>query len=220
MNKSVIILSGGMDSTTLLYKLISEGKSVEAISFDYGQRHKLELEKAKETCEALGIGHKIIDLSFIKQLISNSALTGDIDVPKGHYEDENMKLTVVPNRNMIMASIAIGYAVNIGAGEVALGVHAGDHAIYPDCRPEFIEALSTIAKIANYKPVNIYTPFLFNTKGEIASVGKELNVDYSKTLTCYEGSEVPCGKCGSCTERIEAFAHAGIEDPLIVRENQ
>lgn len=212
--KSIIILSGGLDSTTLLYKLLSEGKEVFAISFDYGQRHKKELLMANATCEKLGVSHKIVDLTCITDLISNSALTSDIDVPEGHYADENMKKTVVPNRNMIMASIAIGYAVNIGADEVALGVHAGDHAIYPDCRPEFIQSLRDISAIANYEAVKIYAPFLFLSKGDIVKEGLFLNVDYSLTWTCYKGEELPCGKCGSCTERLEAFAVNNSVDPL------
>ena len=214
--KTIIILSGGMDSTTLLYKLLKEGKEVEALSFDYGQRHKKELDFAKITCEKLGVPHKRVNLSFLKELLYNSALTGDIDIPEGHYEDESMKLTVVPNRNMIMASIAIGYAVNVNADEVALGVHAGDHAIYPDCRPEFVFALRKIAEIANFKPIEIYAPFLFIDKADIAILGKELGVDYSNTWTCYKGQAIPCGKCGACRERAEAFSKAELEDPIVI----
>jgi len=213
--KVVTILSGGMDSTTMLYSLLKGGAEVKAISFNYGQRHSLELVKAAETCKALGIEHRIVTLEPLKELISNSALTGDTKVPEGHYEDETMKQTVVPNRNMIMASIAIGWAVNLDFDAIALGVHAGDHAIYPDCRPEFIEALEEIAEIANYKPIKVLAPFLNMDKGDIAILGKELGVDYSKTLTCYNGEETPCGKCGACQERIEAFAKAGIDDPLV-----
>lgn len=214
--KTIIVLSGGMDSTTLLYRLIKkEGKEVKAISFDYGQKHKRELSQAAETCKALDIEHKIIDLSFLKALISNSALTSDVPVPEGHYESEGMKLTVVPNRNMIMASIAIGWAVNLEYDEVALGVHAGDHAIYPDCRPEFIDALNHIATIANYRPISIYAPYLFVDKGDIAIEGAGMLVDYKHTHTCYKGGEVPCGACGACQERAEAFAKAGVPDPLV-----
>lgn len=126
-----------------------------------------------------------------------------------------MKATVVPNRNMIMSSIAIGWAVNEDFDEVALGVHAGDHAIYPDCRPEFIETLAAVAQIANYKPIGIYAPFLKLDKGDIARIGKALGVDYSLTHTCYEGSETPCGKCGACQERAEAFAKAEATDPTV-----
>lgn len=213
--KTVIVLSGGMDSTTLLYQLLSEGKEVKAISFNYGQRHSRELEQAKKTCEKLGVEHKVIEMAFMRELVSNSALTSDIEVPEGHYEDENMKLTVVPNRNMIMASIAIGYAVNNDYDEIALGVHAGDHAIYPDCRPDFIHALREVALVANFKPIGVYTPFLHIDKGDIAIKGNELGVDYSLTHTCYKGGEVPCGKCGACQERAEAFTKAETKDPIV-----
>jgi 7-cyano-7-deazaguanine synthase len=213
--KTVIVLSGGMDSTTLLYKLLAEGKEVKAISFNYGQRHSRELLQAAKTCEALGVEHKIVDMTFLKEIVSNSALTSDIEVPEGHYEDETMKLTVVPNRNMIMASIAIGWAVNEDYDEIALGVHAGDHAIYPDCRPEFIHALREVAAIANFKAIGVYTPYLHVDKGDIAIEGKVLNVDYSMTHTCYKGGDVPCGVCGACQERAEAFIKAGVPDPTV-----
>lgn len=208
--KTICVLSGGMDSTTLLYKLLAEGKQVKAISYNYGQKHKKELEYAAKTCQKLGVEHKIIDMTFLKELVSNSALTSDMAVPQGHYEDESMKLTVVPNRNMIMASIAIGWAVNEDFDEVALGVHAGDHAIYPDCRPLFVMRLNDIARIANFKSIEIYTPFLNIDKGDIAIIGKELGVDYSTTWTCYEGGDEPCGKCGACQERLEAMKKANL----------
>lgn len=213
--KSVIILSGGMDSVSLLYKLVAENKEVSAISFYYGQKHSRELEMAKLNCQKLNIHHEIVDISNITKLISNSALTGDIEVPKGHYEDENMKKTVVPNRNMIMASIAISYTVNIDADEIALGVHAGDHAIYPDCREIFIDALRAIAKVANYKEIGVYTPYLKIDKGDIVADGLKNGVDYSLTWTCYEGKEKPCKECGSCSERIEAFEKNNMIDPLL-----
>ncbi len=213
--KTIIVLSGGMDSTTLLYQLLHEGKEVKAISFNYGQRHSRELGQAALTCKKLGVEHKIVEMAFMKELISNSSLTGDIPTPHGHYEAENMKLTVVPNRNMIMASIAIGWAVNLDYDEVAIGVHAGDHAIYPDCRPAFVEALRNIAAVANFKPIRIYAPFLNIDKGDIAVIGSHLHVDYSLSHTCYEGTEVPCGLCGACQERKQAFEKAKTNDPLI-----
>jgi len=213
--KTVIVLSGGMDSTTLLYELLKEGKEVKAISFNYGQRHSRELGQAAETCQKLGVEHRIVEMAFMREIVSKSALTSDIAVPHGHYEHESMKLTVVPNRNMIMASIAIGWAVNLDYDEVALGVHAGDHAIYPDCRPEFVSALHQIAQVANFKPISIYAPFLHIDKGDIAIVGARNGTDYSLTHTCYEGREVPCGKCGACQERAQAFEKAGIQDPLL-----
>lgn len=214
--KIIAVMSGGMDSATMVSKFLSEKNEVKAISFDYGQRHKLELKKAAALCKKLNIPHKIVDISFIKDLVSNSALTSDnIEVPEGHYAAENMKLTVVPNRNMIMASIAIGYAVNEDFDAIALGVHSGDHAIYPDCRPDFIYALKDIAKIANFKSIAVLAPFLNIDKGDIAKIGKTLGVDYSSTLTCYAGKETPCEKCGACVERAEAFSKADLEDPLL-----
>lgn len=219
-NGTVVVLSGGMDSTTVLYRALAEAKKaghegeVKAISFNYGQRHKKELEFAKRTCGLLGVEHKIIDLSPLQELLKGSALTDDIEVPEGHYEDESMKLTVVPNRNAIMANIAIGYAVALKYNTVALGVHSGDHAIYPDCRPVFVKALSVLADVANYEPVNIYTPYLDTDKEGILRDGFELGVDYGITWTCYAGREKACGKCGSCQERREAFKNIGQEDPL------
>jgi len=215
--KSVIVLSGGMDSTTLLYKLKDEWKEVFAISFNYGQKHIIELDKASKTCERLWVDHKIIDLSCITELISNSSLTSDIEVPEWHYEDENMKNTVVPNRNSIMANIAIWYAVNIWAKEVALWVHSWDHAIYPDCRPEFIDALRNLAKIANYESVEIYTPYLDTDKWWIVKDWLRLEVDYSLTHTCYKWKTRACGKCWSCQERLEAFKINWVEDPILYK---
>lgn len=213
--KVVVIISGGMDSTTLLYDILGQTRDVKAISFNYGQKHSAELRQAAKTCESLAVPHKIIDISFIKELVSKSALTGDIEMPEGAYDGENMKLTVVPNRNMIMSAIAIGYAVNEEYDAIALGVHAGDHTIYPDCRPKFIEDLNEIAKIANFRPIEVYAPYLMIDKGDIAAIGIKLGVDYSSTLTCYQGKYPPCGKCGSCQERAYAFKKAGVKDPLV-----
>lgn len=217
--KTVIVLSGGMDSVTLLYELLKEGKEVKAISFNYGQRHARELLSARDTCFKLGVEHKLIEMQFMRELVSNSALTSNVPVPHGHYEHESMKLTVVPNRNMIMASIAIGWAVNLDYDEVALGVHAGDHAIYPDCRPEFVNALNQVAQVANFKPISIYAPFIHIDKGDIAIVGRENGTDYSMTWTCYEGKDRPCQKCGACQERAQAFQKAGVKDPLCLTQN-
>jgi 7-cyano-7-deazaguanine synthase len=213
--KIICILSGGLDSTTLLYRLKASGYEIKAISFNYGQRHRKELIMANKTCEKLKIDHKIVDLTSIKDLLSNSSLTSDIEVPEGHYEDESMKKTVVPNRNMIMASIAIGYAINIDFDTIALGVHSGDHAIYPDCRPEFIMALRKIAACCDYKTIQILSPYLRSNKTNIVKDGIKLKVDYALTWTCYKGDIKPCGKCGSCQERAEAFKLNGIKDPLL-----
>jgi len=218
--KTVAVVSGGMDSVTMLHKLANQGHELEAISFNYGQRHAKELNLAAENARILNIGHKIVNLSFMRELASNSALTGDIEVPEGHYEQENMKLTVVPNRNMIMGAIAIGYAVNLEYDNIALGIHSGDHAIYPDCRPEFADALGYIASIANYRPIDVLTPYIDADKTKIIAEGLELGVDYAKTWTCYKGQGKACGVCGSCQERLEAFTNNNIEDPLDYEQRQ
>jgi 7-cyano-7-deazaguanine synthase len=205
MTKAVCILSGGMDSTTLLYDMVKKYK-VEAISFDYGQKHFKELRYARKTCEKLGV--KCVSVK-IPNILGGNALTEDtIDVPEGHYADANMKTTVVPNRNSIFINLAIGYAISIGATVVGYGAHAGDHTIYPDCRPVFLEAMREVAKLCDYTPIEIYAPFINMTKGEVAVLGKELGVDFDLTWSCYKGGEEHCGKCGTCVERIEALKEA------------
>ena len=211
--KAVLIYSGGMDSFTLLHELLREGHEVYPLSFDYGQRHSKELEYATAECLRLGLPHHIIDLTSIHPLLQGSALTSDIDVPEGHYEEESMKLTVVPNRNMIMLSIAVGYAVSLECSAVYIGAHAGDHAIYPDCRLEFIEKMNDVTTIANYNPVFVHAPYIKYSKGDIAVAGRQMGVDYSRAWTCYKGGDKPCLKCGACQERMEAMAYAGIIDP-------
>lgn len=213
--KTLAIVSGGMDSVTMLHDLHSQGHELSVVSFDYGQRHIRELLTAKNAAERLRLPHKIVEMAFMADLLDKSALTGKTEeVPEGHYAAENMKQTVVPNRNMIMASIAIGLAVNNGQDTVALGVHSGDHAIYPDCRPEFISALRTTSLIANYEPIDILAPYLQMDKTSIIARGLEIGVDYSETWTCYKGLQKACGVCGSCQERLEAFANNNIDDPL------
>jgi 7-cyano-7-deazaguanine synthase len=208
--KAVCVLSGGMDSTTLLYMLIANGYETYAISFDYGQRHRKELEYAARTCAKLGVEHKVVDISAIQEVIGTSALTSEaIEVPDGHYEDESMKITVVPNRNMIMFAIAAGWAVAIEAERIGVAVHAGDHAIYPDCREEFIVPFAEAVKRGNYHQVETYAPFLHASKTEIARIGLGLGIDYeADTWSCYKGGAEPCGTCGTCVERAEALAAA------------
>jgi 7-cyano-7-deazaguanine synthase len=213
--KVIHVLSGGLDSTTLLYWLLDKGHEVECISFDYGQRHKKELECAKITCKKLKVKHTVVDITSITKLISNSALTGKTAVPKGHYADKTMKATVVPSRNTIMASIAQGYAVNKNFDAICLGVHSGDHAIYPDCRPVFVEALRKLFSVNNYKPIKVLTPFIKISKIDIVTKGLVLGVDYSLAWTCYVGGTKPCQKCGACVERAEAFDKNNFSDPLI-----
>ena len=215
MKKAVVIYSGGMDSRTVLEKAIHDDYDVHALSFNYGQRHSVELEYARRVTDKKGIIHKIIDISSINDLLQGSSLTGDIDIPEGHYEEESMKSTVVPNRNMIMLSLAIAYAVSIGTDKVYYGAHAGDHAIYPDCRPEFLEKMNSVAAIANYEAVNIYAPYLDGNKETILQDGFKMGVDYGDTWTCYNGRQKACGKCGACQERLEAFKAVGKDDPLM-----
>ncbi len=213
--KIVVIFSGGMDSFTVLNKTIQKGYEVFALSFNYGQRHVKELECAKEICAKLNVAHKIVDISAINQIIGGSALTDNIEVPEGHYESENMKQTIVPNRNMILLSMAVGYAVSIEAEKVYYGAHSGDHAIYPDCRPEFVEKMNAVCQIANYEAVEIVTPYLYESKIAILTDGLAMGLDYSDTWTCYNGREKACGKCGACQERLEAFELNGAVDPLV-----
>ncbi len=213
-NKVVVIYSGGMDSFTLLNRVVRQGDEVYALTFNYGQRHVKEIEYAAAVCAELGIHHKVVDISAINSLIGGSSLTDDIAIPEGHYAEENMKSTVVPNRNMILLSLAIGYAVSLEAERVYYGAHSGDHAIYPDCRPEFVHKMNDVAAIANYQPVSIEVPYLSESKIEILRDGLAMGLDYAKSWTCYNGREKACGKCGACVERLEAFSLNGVKDPL------
>lgn len=209
---SIIILSGGMDSVTLLYD--QREYIALAVTFDYGSNHnKREAECAAYHCQQLGIEHIIIPLDFMHRYFKSSLLDGADAVPEGHYQDENMKSTVVPFRNGIMLSIACGLAESRGLTKVLIANHSGDHAIYPDCRGTFISSMSEAMGYGTYANVNIYAPYTSLTKGGIAAIGKRLGIDYSKTYSCYKGGEKHCGKCGTCVERKEALAEAGIEDP-------
>ncbi|MGJ8680317.1 7-cyano-7-deazaguanine synthase QueC [Paraglaciecola sp.] len=212
--KVVVIFSGGMDSFTVLNLAAKQGYEIFALSFNYGQRHKKELDYASNACKELGVHHKIVDISAINQLIGGSSLTSDIDVAEGHYAEESMKTTVVPNRNMILLSMAVGYAVSLEANKVFYGAHSGDHAIYPDCRPEFVHKMNDVCAIANYEAVEIITPYLNVSKIDILTAGLKMELDYGKTWTCYNGREKACGKCGACQERLEAFAKNQTVDPL------
>ncbi|RUR40687.1 7-cyano-7-deazaguanine synthase QueC [Vreelandella populi] len=212
---TVVIYSGGMDSYTVLHRAIREGLNVHALSFNYGQRHARELDVATQVCQQLAIPHQVVDIRAIHGLIDNSALTNsDKAMPNGDYADDNLRSTVVPNRNMILLSLAIAKAVNIGAGRVDYGAHGGDHVLYPDCRPEFVEAMNQVAGIANFEPVTLHAPYLKATKAEILRDGLSMGLDYQHTWTCYEGRELACGTCGSCRERLDAFATNNTVDPL------
>jgi 7-cyano-7-deazaguanine synthase len=214
--KAVAIVSGGMDSATLAYWLKAQGYDLELLSFDYGQRHRRELECARYQATQLGAVHAIIDISGIRPLLRGSALTDDVPMPHGQYAEESMRLTVVPNRNAIMLSIAWGLACSSNADVLAYGAHAGDHYIYPDCRPEFIEQLGAAMLTGTTghrkNDLRLIAPFLGKTKAEIAALGQELNVPFEHTWTCYEGGDEHCGKCGSCDERKEAFRVSRVLD--------
>jgi 7-cyano-7-deazaguanine synthase len=212
--KVVCLASGGMDSSVLLHWLKANGYGVHAISIDYGQRHSRELESAKVIAATLSIPHRTVDLRSLQPLFSGSALTNSsIDVPHGHYAEESMKSTVVPNRNMIMLSVAAAWAMSLKAAHVAYAAHAGDHTIYPDCRPQFADALNTAIGLADWHTVTLLRPFIGMTKGEICAEGKRLGVNFADTWSCYEGGDQHCGKCGTCVERKEAFLAAGGGDP-------
>lgn len=211
MKDSIIIVSGGMDSVTLLYDY--KDRIALGISFDYGSNHNAkEIPFAKLHCERLGIKHITIPLDFMHQYFKSSLLEGADAIPEGHYQDENMKSTVVPFRNGIMLAIAAGMAESYGLSHVMIANHGGDHVIYPDCRPEFISAMSNATEAGSYNGVTVLAPYTNITKGDIARRGKELGIDYNETWSCYKGGEKHCGKCGTCVERKEALHYAGIED--------
>lgn len=214
MKNSAIIVSGGMDSITLLYDRKDE--ITLGISFDYGSNHNArEIPFAKMHCERLGSKHITINLDFMHQYFKSSLLDGAEAIPEGHYADDNMKSTVVPFRNGIMLAIAIGIAESNNLDQVFIANHGGDHTIYPDCRPEFINAIDAAATAGTYNNVKVIAPYTKITKSDIARIGKRLGIDYAETWSCYKGGEVHCGKCGTCVERKEALAEAGIEDKTI-----
>ncbi len=217
MKDSLIILSGGMDSVTLLH----DGKEeiALAITFDYGSNHaKREIEMAALNCRELGIEHIIIPLSFMHDYFKSSLLSGAEAIPEGHYAADNMRSTVVPFRNGIMLSIAAGLAESRGLKRVMIANHAGDHTIYPDCRAEFIDAMSKAIHNGTYEGVEIVAPYTNISKTDIAKIGKRIGIDYSKTYSCYKGGEKHCGKCGTCVERKEALRDAEINDPTEYEE--
>ena len=212
MKDSIIVLSGGMDSTTLLHEY--HHKIAIAVTFDYGANHnKREIGCAAANCKQLGIRHIIIPLTFMGEYFNSSLLSGADAIPEGHYTDENMRSTVVPFRNGIMLAIACGLAESNGLKYVMIANHSGDHAIYPDCRAPFIDAMSQAMQHGTYDGITIFAPYTNISKADIARRGKKLGVDYALTYSCYKGGEKHCGKCGTCVERKEALADAGIEDP-------
>jgi len=214
--KVVVLLSGGLDSTTLLYHHLKHGDEVRCISFNYGQRHGRELEAATRIAHLLNLPHQIVNLTELRRLLSGSSQTdSSIPVPEGKYDEETMKITVVPNRNMILLALSIGYAVANKMDYVSYAAHSGDHAIYPDCREEFAAGMDRVARLCDWHPVSLLRPFVKLTKANIVSYGKGLGVPYELTWSCYKGGEAHCGRCGTCIERREAFYLAQVEDPTV-----
>lgn len=217
---TVLIYSGGLDSTVLLYRLRNAGRKVSALAVNYGQRHSCELDQAQQICRAIKVPCQIADLSSIQTLLAGSSLTSpEIAVAEGHYTEENMKTTVVPNRNMILLSLATGHAISIGAKTVAYAAHSGDHAIYPDCRNEFADAMAAAMQLCDWSKVALERPFVSWTKADIVTHGAELNVPFELTWSCYKGKKEHCGRCGTCIERREAFDIAGIKDPTLYADD-
>lgn len=213
--KAMIVCSGGLDSVTLAYKVATQGNLTSLVSFQYGQRHDKELDYAAQCAKHFDVPHHIIDISNVGAQLTGSALTDDVEVPDGHYAEDSMKLTIVPNRNAIMLTIAYGMAASQGADTVAIAVHGGDHFIYPDCRPEFIKQFAKMQKMAldGFADIELYAPFLNGSKADIVSAGAALSVPFEATWSCYKGGDQHCGKCGTCVERAEAFYEAGVPDP-------
>lgn len=214
MKDTLLVLSGGLDSTTLLYDYADS--IALAVTFQYGSNHnKREAAFAKYHCDKLGIEHIEIDLAFMGKYFKSSLLDGAEAIPEGNYDEDNMKSTVVPFRNGIMLSVAAGLAESRGLKNVMMANHSGDHAIYPDCRPEFVKAMTAAIEAGTYEGVKLVAPYTNITKADIVSRGAKLGIDYSKTYSCYKGSEHHCGVCGTCRERKEAFALAGVKDDTI-----
>lgn len=212
--KAVLVYSGGMDSTVLLYHLRDAGVELRALSIDYGQRHRVELERAGAVTAALGVEHRVVDLRSVTPLLGGSSLTSsDIPVAEGHYEEESMKSTVVPNRNMIFLSLAAAWAISLKFDSIAYAAHCGDHAIYPDCREAFAAAMAEAVRLADWHEVELVRPFVNLAKAEIVRRGSELGVPFEQTWSCYKGGALHCGRCGTCIERREAFHLAGVTDP-------
>jgi 7-cyano-7-deazaguanine synthase len=212
--KVVVLCSGGMDSVTALHRAAREHTVMAAISFDYGAKHSArELPMAAEQAARLGVRHEVVNLDFANRLFSSALLQSGGEIPEGHYAADNMKQTVVPFRNAVFLSIACGFAESLGAEGLVIAAHGGDHAIYPDCREEFMSAMGEAMRLGTYAGVRLLRPFIAMDKGAIAAEGARLGVDFSRTWSCYKGGARHCGRCGTCVERREAFLRAGVVDP-------
>lgn len=210
-----------MDSVAALHWARREHAVAAVMSFDYGAKHNhCEIPFAVEHAALVGARHEVVRLAFVDRLFASDLLKSGGEIPEGHYEAENMKLTVVPFRNAIMLSIACGFAESVGAEGIVIAAHGGDHAIYPDCREDFMQAMGDAMRLGTYAGVKLLRPFITMTKGEIAATGVKLGVNFARTWSCYKGGEIHCGKCGTCVERREAFALAGVQDPTVYASNE
>ncbi len=217
--KAVVLFSGGLDSTVLASHLLSQGAEVRLLSIDYGQRHAKELAHGEALAKHMNLPRKSLLLPDLGDLLKGSSLTDDsVELPEGHYAEESMKATVVPNRNMILLALAGGYALSSGFDTIAYAAHAGDHFIYPDCRPKFAEAMEKALGLADWNDLSLYRPFVDMTKADLVSLGTELGTPLEMTWSCYAGMDVHCGKCGTCVERKEAFELAKVHDPTKYKE--
>lgn len=214
--KVVVLCSGGMDSVTALHWARAHHDVVAALSFDYGAKHNhRELPFAAEHAAKLGVRHESVRLDFVNRLFASDLLTSGGEIPEGHYEAANMKQTVVPFRNAVMLSIATGFAESVGAEGLVIAAHGGDHAIYPDCREEFMHAMGEAMRLGTYAGIALLRPFIAFSKSQITAEGARLGVDFARTWSCYKGGAVHCGRCGTCVERREAFIQAGVADPTV-----
>ena len=212
--KALVLFSGGLDSTVLATQMKQEATETRLLSIDYGQRHAKELDHSQKVADHLGLAHEILKLPQLGTILGGSSLTDkSLILPEGHYAEESMKSTVVPNRNMILLALAGGHALSLGFDTIAYAAHAGDHTIYPDCRPEFADAMDTALGLADWNDLNLHRPYVEMTKSDLVSLGDKLEAPLHLTWSCYAGGERHCGKCGTCVERKEAFALANIPDP-------
>jgi 7-cyano-7-deazaguanine synthase len=216
MKKAVVVFSGGLDSTTLLYHLLAEGYELKALTVDYGQRHRQpEFAAAETICRRLGIERRVVDLQGLVGLLGHNSLSDPaVAVPDGRYETGTIQVTTVPNRNMVLISVAIAWAVSLKYGAVAYGAHGGPYTNYPDCRPEFAAAMDHAAKVCDWEPLRVLAPFVGWGKGDIVKRGVELAVPFELTWSCYKGGKRHCGTCGTCNDRKEAFQKHGLTDPV------
>jgi 7-cyano-7-deazaguanine synthase len=213
-SSAVVIFSGGLDSTTLLYHLRAEGREVRALSIDYGQRHRLrEMQASAAICRVLGVERRVVDLTSVVQLLGKNSLTHHaVAIPDGPYSATTVPLTTVPNRNMILLSLGIAWAISVGSDAVAFGAHAGPRTNYPDCSPEFAAAMDAAANRCDSRPVSVLAPFVTWSKADIVRRGQGLDVPFELTWSCYKGGDRHCGECGTCHDRKEAFGLAGVRD--------